>query len=540
MVELAVRLPTSDAYLQRLGLSSHPFPLAPDASRYFLTEALEVLAFELLFCIQQRKGFMVVTGEVGLGKTTLSRYLIGQLPANTAVAVVLNSLLQGDDLLHQICLDFGLIEAHDEVRGRAMVNRLNAFFLAQRQAGRNCVIFIDDAQNLSTESLELVRVLSNLETDREKLVQVVLIGQQELMQHLNQPQLRQLASRLALSRELGPLSDEDMRRYIDYKLAVSATGSVIQVSAEAHAQIAAYAQGNLRRLNKLLDRALIALLGQQRRHIDGHIIDQALTDLDPVAARASHGAPSHTVAAIAVGVLMLGLALGAAWIAYTDWTPPPPRLSGPAPAPIETITAVPIEAPVETAIEALVIATAVTQPEPARRADQAALDSVIAQLAPNSDPAEWQMALQSNDLTRLRASVLDGAGVRALRDRGSLGLQAEDPSWGDWLHGLTPVSGDERWWLWRPQFTLDGLDWFSQGGDVRQLQARLQSAGFDVGEIDGIAGSQTFTALLAFQRRERLPATGQVDDLTLLWLHRFEPLADAQADTASGERADVE
>lgn len=514
MVDLAVRLPSSEAYLQRLGLSSHPFPLAPDASRYFLTEALEALAYELLFCIQQRKGFMVVTGEVGLGKTTLSRYLIGQLPANTAVAVVLNSLLQGDDLLHQICLDFGLIDAHDEVRGRAMVNRLNAFFLAQRQAGRNCVIFIDDAQNLSTESLELVRVLSNLETDREKLVQVVLIGQQELMQHLNQPQLRQLASRLALSRELLPLSDEDMRRYIDYKLALSATGSVITLSPSAHAQVADYAQGNLRRLNKLLDRALIALLGQHRRHIDSEVIDLALADLDPGVARAGHASLKHTLGAGAVGLLMLGLVLTALWIAYSGWTPAKNEPSDgvlfvePAPA------AVPIPGKVEA------VANSTLQ------WDSVQLDTVITHLAPDSDSADWQAALQSNDLDALRHRVLDAAGVRALRDRGGLGLNSNDSAWGNWLYMLKPASDDERWWLWRPQFNLDGLDWFSRDAGVRQLQARLHSAGFDAGEIDGIAGSQTFAGLVAFQRREGLPVTGQVDDLTLLWLHRYEPLQD--------------
>lgn len=523
----AIKLPPDRAHLDRLGLSANPFPLAPDAGRYFLTEALEVLVYELLFCIQQRKGFLVVSGEVGLGKTTLSRYLVGQLsPQEYSVAVVLNSMLQGDDLLHQICLDFGLIQEDADPPGRAMINRLNEFFLEQRRAGKNCVIFIDDAQNLTTASLELIRVLSNLETDTEKLVQVILIGQQELREKLARPELRQLASRVALDREILPLIDSELRRYIDYKLAISSSTGLITLTNGAHRAVAAYARGNLRRANRLLDRVLIALLGQPRREITQALVKRAILDLSHPAEGEKN--PRKLVGGLGVASLAFCLPLIAVAVFWDDhsrlasaWE----RLSQAAGEGVQRIISpdsgtTQADQRIEVEPKDVVQHSDSDVVEHEWRAAEE-LDAVLTELGLTESAELWLEALAIGDPAVLVQTVLRPAGLVLIRDRGNLNIDHELELSIDQLFKLELEDARERWWIWRPRFAIGTLSFMLQTPDVAVLQRHLAAAGHYQHEVDGIAGSQTISGVMAFQREKGLPVTGQVDDLTLLLLHRF-------------------
>ncbi len=541
MTATPIRLPQSHAYLDRLGLRVNPFPMAPDAKRYFLTEPLEALVYELLFCIQQRKGFMLVTGEVGLGKTTLSRYLVAQLsPKENSIAVVLNSLLQEDDLLHQICLDFGLIQDHDDPPGRVMINRLNQFFLEQRLAGRNCVIFIDDAQNLTTASLELIRVLSNLETDMEKLVQVILIGQQELRDKLARSELRQLASRLALERELQPLSEADLRRYVDYKLAVSSSVGLISLNEAAHRRVARYSRGNLRRANRLLDRVLVGLLGKPGRQIDQALVKQAIRDIEHLehgeedAAATRFGLRRFLMVFLLAGLgiliaMAITIAASASGLISPAWQFAF-RLS--ATAPVASTGQTPTTAPV-LAETAAALPAVVDQPDADKPFEPPALDpqqmqtvaAVVADYGLSDSVPVWHAALLEGNPSTLLEQVLQPAGLILVRQRGVPDAEASVPAHGPGVHHLTLASHGEHWWVWRPDFRIEQLSFMLENAAVRALQEHLTLAGHYGAEIDGIAGSQTISGLMSFQRANGLPVTGQLDDHTLLLLHRFSPSA---------------
>ena len=196
------------AYLKYFGLEVNPFPVAPDVEHFFLSRDIDRLITEIVHGIVTRKGFMALTGEVGLGKTTISRKIMKILEEKgVQTSLVFHTSYQDVELLRAINRDFGLLV--DTLEFGDLMNVLQDFLLGQNMEGRNCAIIIDDAQNLSPESLELVRMISNLETDRQKLVQVLLIGQPELMEKLDSPELRQLKSRIIIKQEARPLPPEE-------------------------------------------------------------------------------------------------------------------------------------------------------------------------------------------------------------------------------------------------------------------------------------------------------------------------------------------
>ena len=196
------------SHLADLGLVRNPFPPTPDAWCYFSTPRLEEHMVELAHCVLSRKGFCLLTAEVGIGKSTLVRRLIFDLaPQGVVSAFVFNTFLQGPDLLAAVLQDFGLQSAGSM---SADIAELNAFLLKNHQEGKTCLLVIDDAQNLSEDSLELVRLLCNLETDQEKLLQILLAGQPELEAALSQHNLRQLRSRIVKHARLQGLSSTEM------------------------------------------------------------------------------------------------------------------------------------------------------------------------------------------------------------------------------------------------------------------------------------------------------------------------------------------
>jgi general secretion pathway protein A len=531
-------LPPANAYLKRLGLSANPFPVAPDASRYFMTEALEALAYETLFCIQQRKGFIVITGEVGLGKTTFSRYVINQLHGmDASVAVVFNSVLQRRELLEQICHDFGL-QPETPTTGRSLrelVIQLNRFFIRERRQGRNCVIFIDDAQNLTTASLETIRVLSNLETGTEKLVQVVLLGQQELLEKLDSNELRQLRSRVALSREIKPLQFKELVRYIEYKLSVTSSGTAMQFTPAAMRGIYRYSAGNLRRANMLLDRVLIGILRDPQRIIGRATVAEAIKDLKAPDSsdRGRRGRWITIVAATGLAgmIVMTGVmyqpgnfpVLSAFWpegqngVSQSNTPDSNPLLTAhqqslagtesPGLEPQASIAEnggtvlVPYAAPVSSALERDVLHQFLSYHDLQDYTDQ-----LIS-------------AYQRGEMLRFRQQLLAPRGLELLRDSGFVTLAGLSRPV---LPVRAPDGGLEQWVLWRPEFRVHSLFYGTRSDEVNALQRRLAAAGYYQGLIDGVVGPMTASSLIEFQRAHGIAVSGQVDDVTLLWLHEYE------------------
>jgi len=204
------------------GLREAPFSMTPDPSYLYLGAAHEGALANLVYGVGERKGFLMVTGEVGTGKTTLCRALMAQLDRGVHKALILSSNLGRDELIRLIASDFGVEE---EGSGRVEdLEHINRFLLERLARGENAVIIIDEAQNLPDSTLEELRLISNLETDREKLIQIVLVGQPELREKLGKPNLRQLDQRITVRYHLRPLTAAETGEYVAYLVAVAAAG----------------------------------------------------------------------------------------------------------------------------------------------------------------------------------------------------------------------------------------------------------------------------------------------------------------------------
>ncbi len=264
-------------YEEFYGLSASPFSITPDP-RYLFFSRRHREAFEhMLFGITQRKGFIQITGEVGTGKSTLCRAILEQLREEYATALILNPVMTGIQLLRAILHEFGLPDrGNDRVR---LMQRLNAFLLEKAQAGQDVVLFVDEAQDLSDELLEEVRLLSNLETDNRKLLQIVLIGQNELKKKLDKPDLRQLRQRIIVRYHLGPIEREETEAYILHRLSIAGSNGRPTFTPAAFRAIHHQSRGVPRLINAICDKTLLAGYVEGRDHLGWPQVRRAVRDL---------------------------------------------------------------------------------------------------------------------------------------------------------------------------------------------------------------------------------------------------------------------
>jgi general secretion pathway protein A len=264
-------------YQEFYGLREKPFVLTPDPQFLFLSESHRTAIESLLYGIQQKEGFMVITGDIGTGKTTISRSLLGRLDKNVKTAVIFNSFLTEEELLESILLDFGFPSKGRTKKER--IDALNKLLIYLSSHGKNAVLIIDEAQNLSIPVLEQIRMLSNLETEKEKLLQIVLLGQLELDQKLRSNELRQLNQRIAIRHHLLPLNPTEMESYIYQRLMVAGSRGTITFSKSAFSEINKFSKGSPRLVNLLCDRALLGGFVEQTHHIGQGIIKKAKDSL---------------------------------------------------------------------------------------------------------------------------------------------------------------------------------------------------------------------------------------------------------------------
>ncbi len=265
-------------YLDYYGLTEPPFDITPNP-RFLFYSAKHREAFNhLLYGIRERKGFVQLTGEVGAGKTTLCRALLEQLDGHFATALILNPVMSADELIKAIAIEFGLpVSGLDRLDTVAVINQ---FLLQQVERGQDTVLIIDEAQDLTDELLEQVRLLSNLETDNRKLLQIVLLGQPELRDRLNNPRLRQLRQRITVRYHLLPLKRAEVNQYIQHRLVVSGAKGAPHFTQLALWRVYGYSQGVPRLVNAVCDKALLAGFVQQREQIDFRIIGRAVRELE--------------------------------------------------------------------------------------------------------------------------------------------------------------------------------------------------------------------------------------------------------------------
>ena len=279
-------IPGKPDYLTFFGLEHNPFPVAPDDANFYLSSAIEEIIEEIVHGICSRKGFIMLTGEVGLGKTTITRRILKILETRSVcTSLVFHTSLKDVDLLREINRDFGIqvageISTADQLGDQ--LEKLNNFLVAQYRNNGNCAIIIDDAQNLDRESLELVRMISNLEVDQNKIVQILLVGQTELSESLNLRTMRQLNSRIVIRKEARSLSRDELCDYIAFKLSTAGNQGRILLTASAYRRIFGLTKGNFRRINLLMDRCLYAICHSGIQYITRGLVDNAFADLYPV------------------------------------------------------------------------------------------------------------------------------------------------------------------------------------------------------------------------------------------------------------------
>jgi general secretion pathway protein A len=291
-------------YAPYFGLKHEPFSIAPDPHYLFMSERHREALAHLLYGLAGGGGFVLLTGEIGTGKTTLCRLFLEQIPANCNVAYIFNPKLTALELLQSICEEFR-IPAPESPSMKGYVDRLNAFLLESHAASRNNVLIIDEAQNLSAEVLEQLRLLTNLETRERKLLQVILIGQPELRTMLERPELEQLAQRVIARYHLDALTAGETEQYIRHRMDVAGLERPFPFEPRALRRIREITRGVPRRINLLCDRALLGAYATSRASVDRKTIDQAA---DEVFGKAATHPPVRQRTALILG---LGLAAGA-------------------------------------------------------------------------------------------------------------------------------------------------------------------------------------------------------------------------------------
>ena len=265
-------------YKNFYGLRESPFNMTPDPQFLFLSRNHRMALDVLRFGIAERKGFLVMTGEIGAGKTTVCRALLRSLPAQTKTALILNPSLSDTQLLHAICDEFKLRPA--KTTKKDLYDSLNAFLLRELAANHNVVLIVDEAQNLRPKALEQIRLLSNFETEKEKLLQIILVGQPELARLLQRDDLVQLKQRIALRQHIPPLAWEEVGDYIRHRLEVAGAGGRIQWASEALVLIHRYSHGVPRLINVLCDKALLAGYVAESFTIESNLVQRAIADLE--------------------------------------------------------------------------------------------------------------------------------------------------------------------------------------------------------------------------------------------------------------------
>ncbi|MBM3246915.1 MAG: AAA family ATPase [Candidatus Omnitrophica bacterium] len=265
-------------YCQFYGLKERPFNVTSDPAFFYSSKKHEEALSHLFYGAAQRKGIIVITGEIGTGKTTLCRFFLEQLQKNVKTALILNPYFSDLQLLEAIMKDFGIKSA---AKTRlAFIWEFNKFLLNEAEGGNNVILIIDESQNLKPRQLEQIRLLSNLETEKDKLIQIVLVGQPELNRRLDLYELRQLQQRIMVRYHISPLDSQEIKEYIRHRLNVAGSGESIKFTDEALELISNFSGGTPRLINIICDRALLAGFVAEARTIDADILKKCLKELE--------------------------------------------------------------------------------------------------------------------------------------------------------------------------------------------------------------------------------------------------------------------
>ena len=562
-------------YLQFFGLNEAPFSITPDPAFVYLSAAHRDALAHLLYGVGQggASGFVQLTGEVGTGKTTLSRCLLEQVPDETQVALVLNPLMTPRELLATICEELGIDVDGISDSNKAMVDALNQHLLSQHAKGRRVVVVIDEAQNLSPEALEQVRLLTNLETAKEKLLQMVLLGQPELRQLLQRQNLRQLSQRITARYHLAPLNQDETHAYVRHRMQV-AGAQRNPFRRSAMRALYQRSTGVPRLINIIADRALTGAYARESGNVTAHLVHAAANEVQPGEKRVRSNRWPMVVATASIVLLL----------AVTVWTLDLPVLEK---LKVEQVTeSTAMRAPKKTA------QVVISSPAPQKQTVPATEDSPVGGLpeepmlpeeASVPRQADWlkdqhRRAWQS--MAELWQDSASAAAIRTVCEGGTAAGYACLLEQGNWsrirklgLPVILILRGDENSLLLLRGFSEDGLllgageeaievshsdierKWFGeyyvtwpQAPDW-PVEIRRGESGAAVDIVMEMAelaepawgGSGVFDSgfeswLMAFQRRNGLKADGIVGPNTLIYL-MAPTIIQPRLVVAAGERS---
>jgi general secretion pathway protein A len=306
-------------YTSFFGLIEKPFAITPDPRYLYLSERHAEALAHLLYGINEAGGFIQLTGEVGTGKTTIVRTLLSRVPQHADVAVILNPRVTATEFLLTICEELGLgLDEADRTSAKEMVDALNRRLLAAHSEGRRVIVIVDEAQNLSADVLEQVRLLTNLETATQKLLQIILIGQPELRELLDRSELRQLAQRITGRYHLSPLSKQETQEYVRHRLRVAGAGGEIFTPA-ALSEVYRLSSGIPRVVNVCCDRALLGAYTLETREVTPALVRRAAGEV-----YGRRFAP-RWLGWVAGAITLAGVAV-VVYAGITVWQNPPPGL----------------------------------------------------------------------------------------------------------------------------------------------------------------------------------------------------------------------
>jgi general secretion pathway protein A len=554
-------------YLRFFNLRESPFNLTPDPRFLFLSAQHEEALTHLLYGIYERKGFIEITGEVGTGKTVLCRALLERLDKTVSTALIFNSYLTKMELLQAITDDFGLPPR--ETTSKGYIDVLNEYLLSEFAAGHNAVVVIDEAQNLEPTVLEQLRMLSNLETERGKLLQIILVGQPELHAKLATLQMRQLEQRIAVRFHIHELTRTETEQYITHRMSVAGAAHTVTWSRHALRLIHYYTGGIPRRINLLGDRMLMTAFVRETHRISAAIVRRSVQELASPWQPTRVLWPRRVALGVGAGLGLLGLMGGGVALlptVQTQWYPRvlaqvltltghatlPPPVSPPAPlaslpAPISepaspvapvlpTPALVPLAPPLE--IDMGLVQTlwrtkvqAEEQAAPARLSTLTPWETLVTNTAKGLglDVMTWQTSIwQLPGVTRpcfievfpeppatrpeiwvLVRSVSQGVLIyQAPEGLLTVSLQRLKQVWSGKLYLTLEESKYRGFWL------TPGM----VGERVRLLQQTLQEFGYFTGVPSGEFDAQTQQAVKRFQRANQLADDGRVGRRTLMLL----------------------
>ncbi|MFT7771620.1 AAA family ATPase [Roseateles sp.] len=545
-------------YAPFFGLKQAPFSIAPDPHYLFMSERHREALAHLLYGLDGGGGFVLLTGEIGAGKTTVCRCFLEQIPANCNVAYIFNPKLTVTELLRAICDEFHVPVPPGAQTVKDYVDPLNAFLLAQHAAGRNNVLIIDEAQNLSADVLEQLRLLTNLETAERKLLQVVLIGQPELRGMLARPELEQLAQRVIARFHLGALSEAETAQYIRHRLNVAGLTGALPFDGASLRLIHQLTRGVPRRINLLCDRALLGGYASGQVQVTRTIVRQAAAEVFD--AQQVAPAPGRVSASVLMGLALLAAAVAGAGLTWALQRPSPAGAVAEAASPAAAASLPASAAAAASAASAASSAGFVS--EPLRLADwtprdgdawAALADAWGLPLPASVDPciAAAQRGLQcyrstSGSLSLIR--LIDRPVLLTLQRPGQpatlAALVGLDATHGQWATlrvdgALRRVALPELAAAWRGEFTTfwrvppGYTNRADNGAPLRDwLAVQLAAQGRGPAASAPPGGTELTAQVQAFQASQGLQPDGRVGPITLMQLNRVIGVAEPRLDAA--------